>query len=111
MCEKAADAYLTSLKLVPDYFDTNKIFEKLNKTVLSIDDIELDHIETDVTTYFSNNMDLNIIDLNDINFDDNNFDEEDPETIIHVRLTAWCNRYKQHKAYEKEMNKELMLAV
>ena len=23
-----------------------------------------------------------------------NFDEDDPETIIHVRLLAWCNRFE-----------------
>ena len=58
-------------------------------------------------------MDLNIIDLNNINLDDDDFHEDDPETIIHVRLIAWCNRYKQHKACKKEIKKkkELLLAV
>ena len=28
------------------------------------------------------------IDLNNINLD-NNFDEDDPDTIIHIRLLAW----------------------
>ena len=23
-----------------------------------------------------------------------NFDEDDPDTIIHVRLLAWCNRFE-----------------
>ena len=36
-----------------------------------------------------------------INLDDDNFDADDPETIIHVRLMTWCNRYKQLKAYKK----------
>ena len=43
-----------------------------------------------------------------INLDDDNFDVDDPETIIHVRLMTWCNRYKQLKACKKEKNKELM---
>ena len=51
-------------------------------------------------------MDLNIIDLNNINLDDDDFHEDDPETIINVRLIAWCNRYKQHKACKKEIKKK-----
>ena len=58
-------------------------------------------------------MDLNIIDLNNIILDDADFHEDDPETIIHVRLITWCNRYKQLKACKKEIKKkkELLLAV
>ena len=55
-------------------------------------------------------MDLNIIDLNNINLDDDDFHEDDPETIIHVRLIAWCNRYKQHKACKKEIKKKRITA-
>ena len=50
-------------------------------------------------------MDLNIIDLNNIILDDDDFHEDDPETIIHVRLITWCNRYKQHMACKIEINK------
>ena len=38
------------------------------------------------------------VNLNKINLGDVNFDEDDPETIIHVRLMARCNRLKQGKA-------------
>ena len=34
------------------------------------------------------------VDLTKINLDDDNFNEDDPETIIHVRLMAWNNRFK-----------------
>ena len=37
------------------------------------------------------------VDLNNINLDDGNFDEDDSKTIIHVRLMAWFNRFKQRK--------------
>ena len=30
--------------------------------------------------------------------EDNSFDEDDPDTIIHVRLLAWCNKFEKHKA-------------
>ena len=53
-------------------------------------------------------MGLVYVDLNNISLDDENLDgDDDPETIIHVRLTAWCNRYDQRKAFKKE-NKELI---
>ena len=39
-------------------------------------------------------MGLNTVDLNNINLDDDH-----PETIIHVRLMAWCNRYKELKVF------------
>ena len=38
------------------------------------------------------------VDIDNINLDDVNFDEDDPKTINHARLIAWCNRYKQRKS-------------
>ena len=43
-------------------------------------------------------MGVHIIDLNSINLF--NFDDDDSETNIHVRLIAWCNRYKKRKSYK-----------
>ena len=48
-----------------------------------------------------------IIDLNNINIDVDNFDEDDPETIVFVRLMAWCIRYKQRKQI-KRIGEKLM---
>ena len=48
------------------------------------------------------------VDLNNINLDDANFSEDDPEIIIHVRLRAWCKKFKQCKACKKDISKELM---
>ena len=47
------------------------------------------------------------VDLNNVNTNDDNFDNDDPETVIHVRLITWCNRHKQQKACKKKI-KELM---
>ena len=41
------------------------------------------------------------LDFNNINFHDVNFDEDDPETIIQVRLRDWPNKFKQCKACKK----------
>ena len=39
------------------------------------------------------------IHLNDLSLDDNNFDDDDPGTTIHAIIHAWCNGYKQRKAF------------
>ena len=49
------------------------------------------------------------IDRNNISLDDVNFD--DPETIVHVRLMAWRDQFKQRRAHKKELSKELMLVA
>ena len=48
------------------------------------------------------------IDLNCINLDDNNFDEDDPDTVIYVRLLSWHIKFEKLKAFKKELNEELM---
>ena len=37
------------------------------------------------------------VDLDKIDLGDVSFDEDDPETIIYVRLMAWRNRFEQCK--------------
>ena len=49
------------------------------------------------------------IDLNNINLDDSNYNEDDPETVIHVRLLTWHSKFEKRKALKKELNEELML--
>ena len=49
------------------------------------------------------------IDLNKFNLDDTNYDEDDPESVIHIRILARHIKFEKHKALEKELNKELML--
>ena len=50
-------------------------------------------------------MDILVVDLRNINLDDVSFDEDDPKTIIHVRIMDWQNRFKQSKAFQKEISK------
>ena len=38
-------------------------------------------------------MGMLCVDLDKINLHDINFDEDDPETIIHVRLMTWRNSF------------------
>ena len=43
--------------------------------------------------------------FDNIDIDDDNFDDDDPETIVLVRLMAWCIRYKQRKANKNDRRK------
>ena len=43
-----------------------------------------------------------------INLDDDKYYDYDPKRINHFRLMAWYNRFKQYKAWKKDVSKELM---
>ena len=47
--------------------------------------------------------------LYNINLDHVNFDEDDPEAMIHVRLMAWPNGYKQHKTFKNKLSEKQCL--
>ena len=90
------------------WFITAKIFEILNEVVFSNDDKDLDYIDPDIVTFVSDDMGIKTISLNVINLDDNNFNEDGREIVIHVKLIAWCIKYRQRKASKKDLSKELM---
>ena len=90
------------------WFITAKIFEILNEVVFSNDDKDLDYIVPDIVTFVSDDMGIKTISLNVINLDDNNFNEDGREIVIHVKLIAWCIKYRQRKASKKDLSKELM---
>ena len=48
------------------------------------------------------------IDLNNINLDDTNFKEDDPDTIILIRLLAWHIKSEKFKEFKKNISEELM---
>lgn len=63
-------------------------------------------MHSDIVVFFNNDMGLVNVDLNNAGLDDDDFDDDDPKTIINVRLMAWCNRYKNRKACIKEISRE-----
>ena len=103
MCDIMVDACLYSC-----WFITVKIFEILKEVVFSNDDKDLDYIDPDIVTFVSDDMGIKTISLNVINLDDNNFNEDGREIVIHVKLIAWCIKYRQRKASKKDLSKELM---
>ena len=50
------------------------------------------------------------IDINNISLD-NNFDEDNPDTIILIRVLVWHNKFEKHKELQKMLNEELMPIV
>ena len=52
-------------------------------------------------------MAILIIDLNNINLD-NNFDEDDPDTVILIRLLSWHIKFEKIKALKKKISEELI---
>ena len=86
MCNKVVDDFLPELKLVPDWFVTSKMIEKIH-TALFVHDGKLFFDENSVNVTFSTDeMGILSIDHNNFNLDDVIFDEDDPKTIIHVKL-------------------------
>ena len=84
MCDEAIDDSLAALKLIPGWVVTSKIIKKLY-TALYADENILYFDEDSYNVFSCNEMGILNIDLNNINLD-NNSDEDDPDTIIPIRL-------------------------
>ena len=93
---------IASLKFVPDWFITNKMIEKLDCAVFSIDYNIFGDLDSDFDTFFSEDVVLNSISFDNTNLDDEHFDHCDPEIINHVRHMGWYNKYKQRKASKRD---------
>ena len=110
MCDEAVDDSLTALKLIPDSFVISKMIKELfnvlygNENILYFNEISGDSIFT------CSGMDILNIDLNNIN-PDNDFDEDDPDTIIFIRLLAWNIKFKKHIELKKELSEEAVPAA
>ena len=100
MCNEAADCSLAALKLISEWFVTSKIMKELF-TALYTDESILFFDKCSGNIVFScTEMGILIIDINNINLD-NNFDEDDPDTIILLRLLAWHTKFKKCNTIQK----------
>ena len=86
MSKEAVNTCLSLLKFLPDWFVMNKILKDLDDAVFFNDNIVFVNADPDNVTFFSNDMGLVNVDLNIVSLDDNNSVNDDPETIIHIRL-------------------------
>ena len=96
MCDEVVDDCLAALKLVCDWFVTSEIIKK-PFTALYVDENILFFNEGSGDAIFNfNGMGILNIDHENINLD-NHFDEDDPDTIILIRLLAWHIKFRKHK--------------
>ena len=99
MCDKAVDEHLAALKLVPDCFFTSKVIEKLFTDLYEYKNILYFNEDSGNAVFSCNEIGILNIDLNNIILDDTNYVEDDPDTIILIRLLAW------HIKFEKKISK------
>ena len=97
------DNFLPTLKSVPDWFVTIKMITAL---FIEGDMLFLDEDSGNVT-FRSDEMGI-LRDLNNMNLNNASFYEDDPKTIIHVKVLACHNKYEQHKAFKKDISTELI---
>ena len=101
MCDEAVDDCLTALKLIPYWFVTSKIIKKLFTSLYADENILYFNEDSGDVIFSCKEMGLNKIDLNKTNLDDTNYNEDDPETIIHIRLSAWHIKFEKPQALKK----------
>ena len=112
MCDEAIDDCLEASKIVPDWFVTSKMLEKFHDVLNTNDEILFFDEHFSKATFFANEIYILGVDLDKIDLHgDNNFDEDYPETIIHVRILVWCNKFEICKALKIFINKELIPAA
>ena len=92
MCNEAVDDSLAALKLIPDWFVTSKIIKNLFTTMYAGENILYFNEDSGNVIFSCDEMGILNIEFNNINLD-NNFDEDDPDTIILMRLLAWHTKF------------------
>ena len=90
----------SSIKIVRDWFVTIKMIKRLLTAVYADENILYFNKDSSNVVFNCNGMGILNIDLNNINLDDTNYDEDDPDTIILIRLLA------SHTKFEKGIGKE-----
>ena len=84
------------------------MLEKVDEVIFSVDDIDLDDIDSDTTIFFKDGIGLVTIHLNNINHVSDSFDEEDPELLLVSDL--WLSvRNLNIAKHVKKIEEELML--
>ena len=101
MCDEAGDDSLAGFKFLLDWFFTSKMIKKLLTALYAVENILYFYENSGDDMFSCNEIDILNIDLKNINFGDTNYNEDDPETIIHVKLLAWHIKFEKCKALKK----------
>ena len=102
MCDKAVNDCLAALKFFPDCFLTRQKLESFDNALHTNDDILFYNKDFDQATFIANQIHILPAYVDKINLDnDHNFYEDDPHTIIHVRLLPSRSYFEKRKALKK----------
>ena len=108
MCDNIVHAWLPALKFLLDGFVSKKMLEKLDDVLVSNDDAIFVNVHFDNTTFLVMRWVLILHILMMLTLMIIILMKNDPDSLIHVRLMAWCNKHKQYEACKKEITRELM---
>ena len=100
-CDETVDDSLAALKSIPGWFVTSKMLENFDNALHANDDILFYNEDFDKVTFIANQKHILAVDLDKINLE-SNFDEDDPDTIIYIRILAWRSKSKKCKALKKD---------
>ena len=100
MFDKVFDDLLAALKPFPDWLVLSKMIKEFYTALYADENILYFNDDSGNFIFSCNKMSILNIDINDINLD-NNFDEDDPDTIVLIRLLAWHIKFEKDKELEK----------
>ena len=93
---EAVDDCLAALKFVSDGFVISKMLDNASH---ANDNMFFYNEDFNKVTFIACQRQILAADLDKIKLgNDDNFYENDPDTIIHFRLLAWCSNFKKRKA-------------
>ena len=89
------------INFFPDWLVTNKIIKILFTALYADENILYFNEDSGNVVFICNEMGIFNIDFNNINLDNTNYDEDDPDTIILIKLLAWNIKSEERKELKK----------
>ena len=78
----------------------NKILNEFCDTLIANDDLLFLDEDFSKVAFYANQMGILRLDFDKINL--NNFLEDDPDTIIYVKILVWCNKFGKREVLKKK---------
>ena len=100
MYDEAVHDSLAALKLILDWFAISEMIKNLCTALYLDSGLLFSDEDSGNVTFCCNEMSILSVNLSSINLD-NNFDENDPDTIIPIKLLALHSKFKKCKALKK----------
>ena len=108
ICDEAVDDCLAAVKFIPDWFVTSRIIKNLFTALYTDDNIHYFNEDSGNAVFSCNGMGILNIYFKNINLDDINHNQDDPKTIIHIRLLDCHIKFEKRKALKKDLNEKLI---